>query len=90
MSESIKIAVKKAIRFRNGTVFAAAALCGFATAASAQDVPAGDTPEGAEQIEEVVVTGFRASLNKALEAKQDCRSCPGRRRYGLPSTRARH
>jgi TonB-dependent receptor len=71
MSESIKTAVKNAIRFRAGTAFAAAALCGFATGAVAQDATSPQTSEGAEQVEEVVVTGFRASLNKALEAKQE-------------------
>ncbi|HEY6124455.1 MAG TPA: TonB-dependent receptor plug domain-containing protein, partial [Steroidobacteraceae bacterium] len=71
MSESIKIAVKNAIRFRARAAFAAAALYGFASAAVAQDANPADAPEGAEQIEEVVVTGFRASLNKALEAKQE-------------------
>ncbi|HEU4780543.1 MAG TPA: TonB-dependent receptor plug domain-containing protein, partial [Steroidobacteraceae bacterium] len=71
MSESIKTAVKNAIRSRAGTVFATAALCGFASAAHAQDANPAAAPEGAEQIEEVVVTGFRASLNKALDAKQE-------------------
>lgn len=70
MSESIKTAVKNAIRFRAGTAFAAAALCGFATGAVAQEPTATQSTEGAEQIEEVVVTGFRASLNKALEDKR--------------------
>ena len=34
----------------------------------------GRDAEGAESIEEVVVTGFRASLDKALDAKQETRS----------------
>src|SRR5688572_9940896 len=43
------------------------ALLGVASAATAQNGATADDPEA---VEEVVVTGFRASLNKALEAKQ--------------------
>jgi TonB-dependent receptor len=38
--------------------------------ANGQEANPDAVPEGAESIEEVVVTGFRASLDKALEAKQ--------------------
>jgi iron complex outermembrane recepter protein len=70
MSESSKPAAKNPELFRTGTLITATAMLSFATGASAQDATPNDTPEGAESIEEVVVTGFRASLNAALEAKQ--------------------
>jgi TonB-dependent receptor len=44
------------------------AMLGFAAAAAAQE---GATPPPAEDVDEIVVTGFRASLDKALDAKQD-------------------
>src|SRR5687768_678501 len=70
MSESSKSADKKA-GIASATAFTTAtALLGFATGASAQDATPDAAPEGAESIEEVVVTGFRASLDKALDAKQ--------------------
>jgi iron complex outermembrane recepter protein len=68
MSESIKSAVKATLSSASALT-TATALMGFATISSAQS-PESQTPEGAEAIEEVVVTGFRASLNAALEAKQ--------------------
>ncbi|MEO8061295.1 MAG: TonB-dependent receptor [Pseudomonadota bacterium] len=70
MSESSKPAVKNPELFRTGTLITATAMLSFATGAAAQDAAPNDTPEGAESIEEVVVTGFRASLNAALAAKQ--------------------
>jgi len=70
MSESSKPAGKNPELFRTGTLITATAMLSFATGATAQDAPQADAPEGAESIEEVVVTGFRASLNAALEAKQ--------------------
>ena len=70
MSESSKPAGKNPELFRTGTLITATAMLSFATGAVAQDATPSDTPEGAESIEEVVVTGFRASLNAALEAKQ--------------------
>jgi iron complex outermembrane receptor protein len=70
MSESSKPAGKTPEVFRTGTLITATAMLSFATGAGAQNAAPADTPEGAESIEEVVVTGFRASLNAALEAKQ--------------------
>src|SRR5690349_12186726 len=71
MSESIKSAVKKAV-FPNATaITAATALLAIASSAAAQESNPDAMPEGAEAVEEVVVTGFRASLNKALESKQE-------------------
>jgi iron complex outermembrane recepter protein len=71
MSESRKPAAKNPEFLRTGTLITAAtAMLGFATGAAAQNATPADTPEGAESIEEVIVTGFRASLNAALEAKQ--------------------
>src|SRR5690349_15278844 len=71
MSESIKSAVKKAV-FPNATVVTAAtALLAIASSAVAQESNPDAMPEGAEAVEEVVVTGFRASLNKAIEAKKE-------------------
>lgn len=70
MSESNSSADKKA-GFCNATALSAAtALLTFATGAVAQEAPAQATTGSAESIEEVVVTGFRASLDKALDAKQ--------------------
>ncbi len=71
MSDSIKFAVKRALMSRTTVFTSATVLLGFATGAAAQDnTPSPTMPEGAESIEEVVVTGFRASLDKALDAKQ--------------------
>jgi iron complex outermembrane recepter protein len=70
MSESSKSADKKA-GITSATAFTTAtALLGFATGASAQDATPDSPAEGAETIEEVVVTGFRASLNAALADKR--------------------
>ena len=52
-------------------LIAATAMLAIATSAVAQESNPDAMPEGAEAVEEVVVTGFRASLNKALEAKQE-------------------
>jgi hypothetical protein len=71
MSVSSKNFGKNAVFLRASTLLTATAIWSFANGASAQNAASIDAPEGAEQIEEVVVTGFRASLNKALEAKQD-------------------
>jgi TonB-dependent receptor len=46
----------------------AAALVAHGGAATAQD---GASADAAENVDEIVVTGFRASLDKALDAKQD-------------------
>jgi iron complex outermembrane recepter protein len=71
MSESIKSAVKKAVFPKSTALTAATAMLAIATSAVAQEATPDSMPEGAESVEEVVVTGFRASLNKALEAKQE-------------------
>ena len=71
MSESSKISRKRTGIFHAGAVVTATALWSFAAGAAAQDAASTDATDRAEPIEEVVVTGFRASLNKALEAKQD-------------------
>src|SRR5688572_21500457 len=47
-----------------------AALLGLATASGAQDAPPGAPAGSDEGVDEIVVTGFRASLDKALDAKQ--------------------
>ena len=70
MSMSIKSTGKNADLLRVSTLLTATAIWSFANGAHAQDAPASQSAEGPETIEEVVVTGFRASLNKALEAKQ--------------------
>ncbi len=57
--------------FRTSTLLTATAIWSFANGASAQDATPTDAAGSAETIEEVVVTGFRASLNKALDAKQE-------------------
>ena len=71
MSDSSKNPGKKAEIFRVSSLLTATAIWSFANGAVAQDANPADAPEGAEQIEEVVVTGFRASLNKAIEAKKE-------------------
>ncbi len=72
MSDSSKNTGKSADIFRVSSLLTATAIWSFANGAAAQEVAvtATDAPEGAEQIDEVVVTGFRASLNKALEDKR--------------------
>ncbi len=49
----------------------AGALMSFAGVSLAQEGAASQGGDSAEAIDEVVVTGFRASLNKALDAKQE-------------------
>jgi iron complex outermembrane recepter protein len=49
----------------------AAALLGAGGAANAQQAASSQAAGDGESIDEVVVTGFRASLNKALDAKQE-------------------
>jgi iron complex outermembrane recepter protein len=71
MSDSSKSADKKVGKPGAIALTTASALLSFATSAAAQDsTPTDAMPDGAESIEEVVVTGFRASLDKALDAKQ--------------------
>jgi iron complex outermembrane recepter protein len=67
MSESIRSAVQAALS-RATALTTATALLGFASAVAAQD--ANTPPDSAETVEEVVVTGFRASLNAALADKK--------------------
>src|SRR5688572_23476144 len=71
MSESIKSAVKKAVFPSAKALTTATAMLAIASSAIAQEANPDAMPEGAEAVEEVVVTGFRASLNKALDAKQE-------------------
>ena len=49
----------------------AGAMLSAAGVAMAQDGAASETGDSAEPVEEVLVTGFRASLNRALDAKQE-------------------
>jgi iron complex outermembrane recepter protein len=63
--------VKKAVFPGAKALTTATALLAIASSAIAQEANPDAMPEGAEAVEEVVVTGFRASLNKALDAKQD-------------------
>ena len=70
MSESIKSAVKKAAFPSAKALTTATAMLAIAASAVAQDSNPDAMPVGAEAVEEVVVTGFRASLNKAIEAKK--------------------
>ncbi len=71
MSKSKKSADKKAAISTTQALTAATALLTIAGTAVAQDASAHVASAGAENIEEVVVTGFRASLDKALDAKQE-------------------
>ena len=72
MSESSKFRGKNAELFRASTLLTATAIWSFANGAVSPGCRIQLTPRTAPRpIEEVVVTGFRASLNKALEAKQD-------------------
>jgi len=71
MSKSSKNPGKSMDLFRTSTLLTATAIWSFANGAGAQEATSNDASAGAETIEEVVVTGFRASLNKALDAKQE-------------------
>jgi iron complex outermembrane receptor protein len=71
MSKSINTAAKSTDFLRVSTLLTATAIWSFANGAAAQDATTNAPEGGAETIEEVVVTGFRASLNKALDAKQE-------------------
>ncbi|HUQ11393.1 MAG TPA: TonB-dependent receptor [Steroidobacteraceae bacterium] len=71
MSESIRTAVRKAAFPSARALTTATAMLAIAASAVAQESNPDAMPEGAEAVEEVVVTGFRASLNKALESKQE-------------------
>jgi iron complex outermembrane receptor protein len=67
MSDSKQILGKNAEVSRAVKLALATALLSVASAAVAQN---GASADDAEAVEEVVVTGFRASLDKALDAKQ--------------------
>ena len=73
MSESIKSVARNTEISRAVSLAIATALVGFASSANAQNASSIDTetPAGAESIEEVVVTGFRAALNAALTDKRE-------------------
>jgi iron complex outermembrane receptor protein len=73
MSESIKSVARNTEISRAVSLAIATALVGFASSATAQNASSIDTesPTGAESIEEVVVTGFRAALNAALTDKRE-------------------
>ncbi len=77
MSESIKSVARNTEISRAVSLAIATALVGFASSANAQNASSIDTetPAGAESIEEVVVTGFRASL----ECRADRQARVGRR-----------
>jgi iron complex outermembrane receptor protein len=73
MSESIKSVARNTEISRAVSLAIATALVGIAGSANAQNASSIDTetPAGAESIEEVVVTGFRAALNAALTDKRE-------------------
>src|SRR5688572_12597542 len=71
MFESSKNARKNPAISRAVKLAMSTALLGLATVAAAQDGPAAQASGGDEKVDEIVVTGFRASLDKALDAKQD-------------------
>jgi iron complex outermembrane receptor protein len=71
MTESISSACKKAVISTSTRLTTATALLGLAISAQAQTAPSDVASEGAETVEEVVVTGFRASLNAALADKRE-------------------
>jgi TonB-dependent receptor len=71
MSESIRTAVKKAAFPSAKALTAATAMLAIAASAMGQEANQSATPAGAESVEEIVVTGFRASLNAALADKRE-------------------
>jgi len=71
MADSSELRGKNLQISRSVKLALASALCGVVGVANAQDGAASQSGESAEHVEEVVVTGFRASLNKALDAKQE-------------------
>ncbi len=71
MTESKQIPGENAEVSRAVKLALASALLGLAGPALAQNGAADAQGDDAETVDEVVVTGFRASLNKALAAKQD-------------------
>ena len=74
MSASNKFVGRNTEIARAVSLAIATAFVGFSAGANAQNASAAvdtETPAGAESIEEVVVTGFRASLNAALTDKRE-------------------
>jgi iron complex outermembrane recepter protein len=71
MFKSRKNVEKKAAKSSANTVTTVSALLAISAVANGQNAPADTAADGAESIEEVVVTGFRASLDKAIEAKKE-------------------
>ncbi len=71
MSESNKTAEKRAGISTAAALTTATALLTFANGAVAQEASANAAAQAAENVDEIVVTGFRASLDKALDAKQE-------------------
>ncbi len=70
MSDSKQFLGKNAEISRAVKLAMATALLSAASAAVAQDGASAASADDAEAVQEVVVTGFRASLDKALDAKQ--------------------
>ena len=71
MSDSKQILGKNAEVSRAVKLAMATALISLAGTVSAQDGGSAASSDDSEAVEEVVVTGFRASLDKALDAKQN-------------------
>jgi iron complex outermembrane recepter protein len=71
MFESSRIAGKNPMIFRAVKLAMSSALLAFATVAAAQDAAPSQAAGGDGDVDEIVVTGFRASLDKALDAKQN-------------------
>jgi len=71
MSDSKQILGKNAEVSRAVKLAMATALLSVASAAIAQEGGSAASSDNPEAVEEVVVTGFRASLDKALDAKQN-------------------
>ena len=70
MSESNKSAGKSAAFPSVKALTTVSAMLAISAVANGQGAAQESVPDGAEAIEEVVVTGFRASLDKAIEAKK--------------------
>jgi hypothetical protein len=71
MSDSKQILGKNAEVSRAVKLAMATTLMSLAGTVGAQDGGSAASPDDSEAVEEVVVTGFRASLDKALDAKQN-------------------
>jgi iron complex outermembrane receptor protein len=71
MSDSKKQADKLAAFPSVKALTTVSAMLAISAVANGQDATQDSVPEGAEAVEEVVVTGFRASLDKAIAAKKE-------------------